>query len=155
MLQFKRPLAHILFFALSSLVILESVEAAAVSFTVGGGEEETKTLNLAVEDRVLIKFTVIGASGDTSLRFSLVCPNGTVRDFGMQSDFRYSFVCDLDGEYLLRFSNAGSFVDKLVTLECEVEHYIFGVPQMLFLTIIIVLVCVGAVAAFILLSKSH
>lgn len=153
MFKFRKPAAHILLFALSFLVILESVEAAAVSFTVEGGEEEIKTLNLAVEDRVLIKFTVIGTSEDSSLNFSLVCPNGTIRGFGMQSDFRYSFVCDLEGEYLLRFSNAGSFVGKLVTLECEVEHYIFGIPQMLFLTIIIVLVCVAAVATFVLMGK--
>jgi len=64
-----------------------------------------------------------------------------------------SFVCDLEGEYLLRFSNVDSPVDKLVTLECEVEHYIFGVPQMLFLTIIIVLICVAAVAVFVLMGK--
>jgi hypothetical protein len=153
MFQFKKLLVHILFFTVAFFVILESVEAAAVSFTVEGGGEETKTLNLAVEDRVLISFTVIGTSGDSSLRFSLVYPNGTVRDFGMQSDFRYSFVCDLDGEYLLHFSNVDSSVDKLVTLECEVEHYIFGIPQMLFLTIIIALVCVVAVAVFVLMGK--
>lgn len=153
MSKIKKLLTHIFFFALFSLVILDPVEAAAVSFTVEGGEEETKKLNLAVEDRVLIRFTVIGSQEDNSLKFSLVCPNGTVRNFGEQNDFRYSFVCDLDGEYLLRFSNVDSFVDKLVTLECEVEHYIFGIPQMLFLTIIIVLVCVVAVATFVLMGK--
>jgi hypothetical protein len=153
MRQYKKRLVHIIFIVMSFLVILQSVRAAAVSFTVEGGKEITKTLNLTVEDRVLIKFTVVGSQEDNSLHFYLVCPNGTVRDFNRQGDFRYSFVCDLEGEYLLRFSNVDSPVDKLVTLECEVEHYIFGVPQMLFLTIIIVLICVAAVAVFVLMGK--
>lgn len=126
--------------------------AATVSFTVHGGEEVTKTLKLAVEDHVLIKFTVVGPP-DNSLHFRLAYPNGTVKDFGKQGDFRYSFVCDLEGEYLLQFSNIDSSGDKLVTLNCEVEHYIFGIPQMLFLTIVIVLVCVAAVAAFVFMGK--
>ncbi len=119
---------HILFLAVAFFVIQQSVEAAALSFTVKGGKEETKTLNLAVEDHVLIKFTVVGSQEDNSLHFFFVCPNGTVRDFNRQGDFHYSFVCDLEGKYILRFSNVNSSVDKLITLECEVEHYIFGLP---------------------------
>jgi len=152
MLRYKKLLAYILLIALEFFIVLQLVMAAAVSFTVHGEEEITKTLKLAVEDHVLIKFTVVG-SPDNSLHFSFICPNGTVRDFGKKGDFRYSFVCDLEGEYLLRFSNVDSSGDKLVTLECEVEHYIFGIPQMLFLTMVIVLVCVVAVAAFVLMGK--
>lgn len=51
------------------------------------------------------------------------------------------------------FPTFGSSEDKLVSLDYEVQHYIFGMPQMLFLTIIIVLVCVAAVAVFILMGK--
>jgi len=46
-------------------------------------------------------------------------------------------------------------VDKLVTLDYEVEHYIFCIPQMVFLTIIIAIICIIAVATFILQSKTH
>jgi hypothetical protein len=152
--QHKRLLAHALLVAIEFFVMLQSVWAAAVSFTVHGGEETTKTLKLAVEDRVLIKFTVVGPP-DNILNFRIVFPNGTIRDFGKQGDFRYSFVCILEGEYLLCFSNIDSSGDKLVTLNCEVEHYIFGIPQMLFLTIIVVLVCMAAVATFVLMGKTH
>lgn len=55
----------------------------------------------------------------------------------------------------MHFSNTDSLEDKLVTLDYEIEHYIFGMPQMLFLAIIIVLVCIAAVAAFILMGKQH
>ncbi|MEM2971818.1 MAG: hypothetical protein QW270_05285 [Candidatus Bathyarchaeia archaeon] len=121
-----------------------------MSFTVKGGREETKVINLAVDDRVLIEFTVIGG-----LNFSMIYPNGTVKDFGERGDLRYEFVCDLEGEYSLHFSNVGSLQDKLVTLDYEVQHYVFGMPQMFFLTLIIVVVCVMAVAAFILMGKHH
>jgi hypothetical protein len=132
------------------LVIVKFAEATTTSFTVKAGQEEKKIIHLAVDDRVLIKFTVIG-----SLHFYMTYPNGTVRDFGEKGDFSYSFVCDLEGEYVLHFSNEGSSEDKLVTLDYEVQHYIFGIPQMLFLTLIIAVVCVAAVAAFILMGKTH
>jgi len=67
----------------------------------------------------------------------------------------YPFVCDEAGEYFLHFSNTDTSEDKLVTLDYEIQHYIFGIPQMLFLTIIIVLVSVAAVATFILMGKPH
>ncbi len=40
-----------------------------------------------------------------------------------------------------------------MTLDYEIDHYIFGIPQMLFMTIIIAVVCVVGVAVFIMLSK--
>lgn len=132
---------------------LQLAVATSASFTVRGGEEATRVLKLAVEDHVLISFTVVG--GDNAIRFYLVFPNGTVRNFGDAGYFHYSFVCDVEGDYVLRFSNVGSTADKLVTLNYEIEHYIFGVPQMLFLTVVIAIVCVVMVASFILLGKSH
>ena len=100
----------------------------------------------------MIRFTVVGSS-DSSLHFSIAYPNGTEKDFGKRGNFHDSFVCDTEGECILRFSNIGSTEDKLVTLDYEVEHYIFGIPQMLFLTMIIVITCVAAVAVFILMGK--
>ncbi|MGB9756783.1 MAG: hypothetical protein ACPLVJ_03270 [Candidatus Bathyarchaeales archaeon] len=118
------------------------------------GEEITKVLRLTIEDHVFIKFTVVGVSENT-IHFYMTYPNKTTKDFDSIGDFRYTFVCDAEGDYILHFSNTGSSVEKLVTLDYEVEHYIFGVPQMLFLTVIIAIICVIAVAAFILLSKTH
>jgi len=102
-----------------------------------------------------LKTTFSSASPENAIHLYLACPNGTEKDFGNVGDFHYTFICDVEGDYILRFSNIGSFVDKLVTLDYEVEHYIFGIPQMLFLTIIIAIICIIAVAIFILLSKTH
>jgi hypothetical protein len=152
MIWFRKLLILLLLAQIVFLIIVQFAEATSMSFTVHAGEEETKTINLAVEDRVLVKFTVVGSS-DNALYFSITYPNGTEKDFGKKGDFHDSFVCDTDGKCVLRFSNIDSTEDKLVTLNYEIEHYIFGVPQMLFLTIIIVVVCVAAVATFILMGK--
>lgn len=127
-------------------------QSTSTNFTVQSGGEVVKSLNLSLEDHVLIKFTVVGQTNHT-LVFYITCPDGNVMKFGNVGNFKYSFVCDLEGEYKLHFSNLDSTENKLVALDYEVQHYIFGIPQMLFLTVIIVLVCMAAVAAFVLMGK--
>jgi len=154
MIRVRVVLVNFLFVVMVFMSIAKSARALAMNFTVHSGEEETRTINLAVDDHVLVRFTVVGQS-DSSLWFYIVYPNGTAKEFGKVGYLHYSFVCDLKGDYVLRFSNVDSSEDKLVTFECEIEHYIFGIPQMLFLTIIIVLVCIIAVAVFIFMGKTH
>jgi hypothetical protein len=146
-------ISFLLFAALSSIIVL-SAQATVTNFTVHGGEEVIKSIKLVVDDHVLIKLTVVGQS-DKALYFYITYPNGTVKEFGKVGTFDYSFVCDLEGEYILHFSNKDSTEDKLVTLDYEIQHYIFGIPQMLFLTLVVVLVCIGAVATFIIMGKSR
>jgi hypothetical protein len=156
MFELKKKL---LFFYLA-LTILSTlvyhVEASTMNFTVHGGEDAVKPLSLAVEDRVMIKFTVLGGETGDMLNFYVSYPNGTIKvvydDVGI---LNYQFVCDREGEYTLHFSNVNSAEDKLVSLDYEVQHYILGMPQMLFLTMVIVLICVAMVAVFILMGKRH
>jgi len=128
--------------------------ATVGSFTVKAGEEVTRPLSLAVEDRVAIKFAIVGGQGGSTLDFRITCPNGTDKAIYIDvGNLDYRFVCDAEGNYTMHFSNAGSFEDMFVSLDYEVQHYIFGMPQMLFLTMIVVVVCVAAVAVFILMGK--
>lgn len=151
----KLPL-FLLLVAVASPVLCQAACATTVSITVHGGEEVTRPLTLAVEDRVVIKFTVVGGQSGNTLDFRLTYPNGTIKvAFDNVSNINYGFICTEEGEYAMHFSNVASSEDKLVSLDYEVQHYIFGMPQMLFLTIIIVLVCVAAVAVFILMGKPH
>jgi len=152
MIKSNTPLTCFLFFLIVFLITMQSVEATATNFTVHRGDEKTRVLNLAVEDRVLIEFTVVGTL-DHTLHFSVSYPNGTVKDFGKIGNLRHSFVCDVEGECVLHFSNTDSTEDKLVTLNYEIQHYIFGIPQMLFLALIIAIICVAAVAVFVLMGK--
>jgi hypothetical protein len=133
-------------------ILFQAAEATAMDFTVHGGEEVTQSLSLAVEDHVLITFTVVGAS--ESIHFYMTYPNGSERDFGEVGDLNYSFVCNAGGGYVLHFSNVGSS-DELVTLDYEIDQYIFGIPQTLFLVIIIVIICVIAAAVFIIMGNPH
>jgi hypothetical protein len=153
MISVKRCVVCSLLVAKIVLLLIPSVRAAAESFTVRARQEETKFLNLAVEDHVLIRFTVTGGTTST-LDFSITDPHGNVMEtFDNTGNVNYAFVCSQEGEYKLNFSNIASAEDKLVSLDYEIEHYIFGMPQNLFLTFIIVGTCVAAVAAFILMSK--
>jgi hypothetical protein len=135
------------------LLLVPAVGAVAQSFTVRAGQEETKTLSLVVEDHVQIRFTVIGKTVST-IDFYVTDPLGNVMvSWGTTGNVNYDFICSLEGMYTLHFSNAASAEDRLVTLDYEVTSYIFGMPQTLFLVLIACVLCVGAVAVFILMSK--
>jgi hypothetical protein len=155
MISSSKHAAFILFSALAFVLLIQIASASSMGFPVNAGQEVIRTLNLAVEDRVLIHFSVVGDQSENTLDFYITYPNGTVKDFGTVGDLTHRFVCDKDGDCILRFSNVNSSEKKLVSMDYEVQHYIFGMPQMLFLTIIIVLFCVGAVAVFILMGKPH
>jgi hypothetical protein len=134
-------------------ILLPTVNATTFNFSVNAGQEVTKTFDLEIEDRVLIEFSVIGGQSGNTLGFYIVYPNETVKNFGAVATFKHSFICDKEGEYIMRFSNVDSSEEKLVSLNYEIQHYIFGMPQMLFLTLVIVTVCLAAVAVFILRGK--
>jgi hypothetical protein len=132
-------------------LLLSGVSATTTTFSVTKGEEVTRTLRIADDDRVTIKFSVVGKV-DSVITFSLTFPNGTKKEFGKVGYGNYLFVSDGEGTCILHFSNYNS-EDKFVTLNYEVQHYIFGVPEMFFFTLIIILVCIAAVAVFILMAK--
>jgi hypothetical protein len=144
----------ILFSSLFAIIVfsifIHHVKSTAESFNVSPGEEVIRILKLNIEDHVSIKFTVIG-----TIQFDIVNPDQEKIMESTDSYFGYSFICDQAGNYILRFYNMDSSKDKMVTLNYEIQHYIFGIPQMLFLTIIIVIVCIGAVATFTLMGRQH
>lgn len=153
MISIKKQLTCSLLAATIVLLLIPTVKATAESFTVRAGQEETKLLNLVTEDRVQIRFTVTGGTTNV-LDFYITDPYGNVMEtFGNTGSVSYAFVCSQEGNYKLHFSNIASAEDKLVSLDCEVEHYIFGMQQMLFLTLVVVGICMAAVAVFVLMSK--
>lgn len=127
--------------------------ATPVSLVVKPGEEIPHNVGLIIEDRVLIQINAIGEGTSNLVQFSLVFPNGTIKDFGEVSSFHTSFVCDLEGNYTLNFANNDQTESKRVTLNYEIEHYVFGMPQMFFMVILIAFISVVGVAVFIGLSQ--
>lgn len=153
MMSSKKVLAFLLFIAALLAVFSQSASATATQFSVQGGGEVLRTLSLATDDHVLVKFTIVGQT-ESTIDFNVTDPHGNVMaEFNRQGDVRYSFVCSDEGNYVLHFSNTFSSESKLVTLDYEIEHYLFGLPQMLFLTMVVVVICVAAVAVFILMGK--
>ena len=127
-------------------------EATTASLTVKQADELVHPINLIAEDRVFIQFRVIGVT-NSLIEFSITFPNGTVQNLGEVGSFSTSFVCDVKGHCTLNFTNTDQVEHKLVTLNYEITHYIFGMPQMLFMVIIIAVVSLVGVAVFIGLSR--
>ena len=152
MLNLRKPGAFFLIVAIILIAFSGVAESTTASLTVKGGEIATSQISLAVDDHVLIGFTVIG-NPDNTIVFSLLFPNGTVMDFGQVGVLNHRFTANVEGNLTLRFDNNDSTHNKLVTLNYEVEHYFFGMPQMLFLALFVILVCVAMVAGYILLSR--
>ena len=153
MMMIKKRVTCLLLAAAIALLLISTVRATAESFTVPAGQEETIPLNLAAQDHVQIRFTVTGETTNT-LDFYITDPSGNIyANFGTVGTVTYSFICSHEGEYTLHFSNTASTEDKLVSLDYEVDHYVFGIPQMLFLTLVVLGICMAAVAVYILTSK--
>ena len=135
--------------SIASLVGLS--DATTMSVTVPPGEEVNRKIDLELDDRVKIQFTVVGTKSNL-ISFSLVYPNATEISFGKIGVLSHTFVCDDKGEYTMIFVNNDTTDRKLVTLNYEIEHYLFGMPQTLFLVLIIVVLCIAMVAAYVLVS---
>jgi hypothetical protein len=151
----RKYTAHVLFAVTLFVFLVTSAKATAMSFIVRAGQVETRTVDLAVEDRVTIKFSLTGQAS-SGVDFYILDPQGNIQKmFNGTSNVNYQFVCSQEGEYELCFSNTGSAEDKFISLGYEVEHYIFGMPQMLFLALIVAGICVAMVAVFVLMGKSR
>ena len=135
--------------SIASLVNLSS--AITSSMNVPAGEKVNRKIDLAMDDRVRIQFTVAGKE-NSFISFSLIYPNATEINFGEISMLSHTFVCDEKGEYTMYFVNNDTTESKLVTLNYEIEHYLFGMPQTLFLVLLIAVLCIAMVAIYVLAS---
>jgi len=143
-----------LFVVSASSFIAQLATATVMSFTVHVHEEVTRILNLAVDDHVSIGLTTVSRENRGILDFWVTFPNGTIKiSYGNVGGVRYDFVCEVAGEYTLHFANVGQSEDVLTSLNYDVGHYILGIPQTLFLMITIAVVCVFAIAVFVLTGK--
>ena len=99
----------------------------------------------------------IRSIGGTSGNFSviLLLPDGSANDFGEGSSFDYSFICEIEGSYILKLINSDIQNDKLVTLNIEIQNYVLGMPKMLFLTLLIVGICLVGVVFFVFMGKTY
>ena len=149
MINFKK-IGIIQLIGLMTIIFLIGLSSASLSsLTVPSGEEITQTINLDINDRVVIEFKITGTENNF-VSFSLFYPNATEMNFGEVGKLNHNFMCDAKGEYSLRFVNNDINESKLVTLNLDVEHYILGMPQMLFLAVVIVVIFLAGLVARVL-----
>ena len=144
-------------FVISSIILVSVIglaQATSTYFSVKTGEDVSRSLDLAANDRVLIEFSVAWGAEASTVGFSLVCPNGTITDFGEQGTFSFSFVSTEAGIHTLHFANQGSTATKLVTLEYKIDRNFFGMTTDIFWLVFIALVCIAGIVGFVILSKT-
>jgi hypothetical protein len=154
MLVFRKIPLIILFFLVLVSLIVGLVQSITFNINVQPDSEVDHELDLILEDHVLLQVRSIGG---TSGNFSaiLFLPDGSTKDFWEDNSFDYSFVCETEGQYILKLINSDIQYDKLVTLNIEIQNYVLGMPKMLFLTLLIVGICLVGVVFFVFLGKTY
>jgi len=125
--------------------------ATTVSINLPAGEQVDQIIDLKINDHVRIQFNVLGTD-NSYISFSLIYPNSTETYFGDVGLLSYNFISDMKGEYKMSFVNNDLTENKLVTLNYDIEPYMFGMPQTQFLIIFIAVICVMMVAFYSLLG---
>jgi len=147
------PLSLALFLIITSQVAY-SAKAETENLTVPPESEVTKSLSLKEDDRVAISFTVVGQTVN-ALNFYVTDPNGnTVIQYDSVGQKSFSLHATTSGVYILHFNNSLWQEEKMVSLNYDVQHYIFGLPQTLFYVLVIGVISVIGIAFFVLLGKA-
>jgi hypothetical protein len=148
---FSRLVCFLMVFTLL-ITMTATVQAATESLNVQAGEDLIRELSLSTEDHIRISFTVLSQS-PSSFHFWMVFPNGTTRNYEESSNYHISFVSDIQGKCELHFDNTNSSSAQLVTLNYEIEHYYFGLPEIPFLIIVIGILLLCIVAGYVIMGK--
>jgi len=153
-MQPKNTILPLILFLLVASLATCSVNATTESITVPPRSEVTRSLKLQTDDRVTIGFSVVGQTVN-AINFSVTDPNGDIivryKTVGQRS---FSLHATTPGVYTLHFGNSDSSEEKMVTLNYDIQHYIFGLPQTLFYVFVIGVVSVIGIAFFVLLGKT-
>ncbi|MCW4055511.1 MAG: emp24/gp25L/p24 family protein [Candidatus Bathyarchaeota archaeon] len=136
--------------SLIALVLLAGVvNAYSSTFELPAGNSVTKEVDLNAEDVVSGRVTIVGKA----INFSVSDPVDTViSNYTVNGHLDFSFTAAKVGTYRFSFENLYSEEVTFVTLNYNVQHYIFGFPQEFALLFIIVGVAVVGVVIFIAMS---
>lgn len=150
----RKIIVYTLFFLMVISFIIGLVFSITFNINIQPDSEVDHKIDLALDDHVLLQVRSIGGtSGNFSSSFIL--PGGSLLILGEGNSFDYSFICEIEGEYTLKLVNTDVQNEKLVTLNIDIQNYVFGMPKMLFLTLIIVGICLVGVVFFVFLGKTY
>jgi hypothetical protein len=149
----KRKLGYLLIFFLF-IGSVATVKAATESLSIEARRELVYKINLSSEDRVQITFLTTGQAS-SNLSFSIMFPNSTVISLGEVDHCSIRFITDTKGTCELHFDNTNSTGAAFVALNYEIEHYILGIPQMIFVLVAISVLLMVIVAGYIIMGKYY
>jgi hypothetical protein len=133
-------------------VTVSVAQAKTESINVEPTKDFVRTLQLAGGDQVSVTFKVLGPAPG-ALHFSTVLTNGTTIDYGAKNEGSIIFSTDVEGECQLRFVNDGSSDSQLLTLDYNVEHFVLGIPMLLFILLAVAVLMVFVIAGYIAMGK--
>jgi len=139
----------ILSFSLSTIGI---VYATAGSLEITPGNQAECNIPASSGDTVQITFTITDDYSNSMLSW-IIFPNSTIMQLGDIGQYSANFKSNAGGTYQLHFNNTSSSETVLVSLNYEVDHYILGMPEMIFVLAAIVVLLMFIVAGYIIMSK--
>jgi hypothetical protein len=139
-----------LLFILCLFATVGAVYANTENLSIGAGKQYVSKIDVDSGDRVHI--TLVGQATST-LSVSIVFPNSTAINLGEVGQFSTSFTSDTKGTCVLNFDNSNSSDLAIVALNYEVEHDILGMPQMIFVLVLIAVLLMFVVAGYIIMNK--
>lgn len=134
------------------VIVANIAQAATQSFNVEAGKDVEEIIELQASDTLSMSLQVTAVES-SKLHFYIILPNSTIIDYGDTNQLTIELSTKVDGECKLHFDNSHSESAKLITINYNIEHYIFGVPQMLFLLIAIGILLLFVVAGYIAMGK--
>ena len=147
--KFSFPLALGLVF---TAIMANPVQASTESVSIKPSDDFVRTLQLVSGDQVTLTYKVLGPYPN-ALRLSVLLPNGTNVDYGSENQGIIRFSTDVDGKCMLLFENNDPSNIQLLTLDYNVEHYIFGLPTLLFVLIAVAVLLVFVIAGYMAMGK--
>jgi len=148
-----RRLAYLLLILCFSISVIGIAHANAGSFNLAPENQTVCEIPVSSGDRVQVTFTAVGDNSN-SLFFWIAFPNSTVTNPAGVDEYSASFKSNAGGTCELYFNNTSSSETILVALNYEVDHYIFGIPEMIFALLVIAVLLMAFVSGYIIMSRN-
>jgi len=148
----RKKIVYLLLILCFSISVVGIVHANSGDFNLAPGNQTVCEIPVSSGDQVQVTFTAVGDNSD-SLLFWIVFPNSTVTNLGNVDQYSSSFKSNAGGTCELYFNNTSSSETILVALNYEVNHYIFGIPEMIFVLAVLAVLLMAFVSAYVVMSK--
>ena len=148
-MKHKKKLNCFLLILCFSIGFIGIAKATTESLNIESGKDIVCKINLASGDKIHLTFVT---TGQTSV-FSITFPNSTVSNLGAIDQYSTSFTSKTAGTCELHFDNTNSSENSLIALNYNVEHYILGIPEMIFVLAAIAVFLMVIVSGYIIMGK--